>query len=99
MQNTQSQKERLANLKPKKPTREQRIKQRQELASTFPIDGNVRAKQSAAFLGIGLSTFNKYVAEGRIRKPIKFGHRVSVWDAKYIRELAKNGIPAQREAA
>lgn len=60
---------------------------------TFPFEGKVRAKQSARFLGIGLSTFWLYSKQGRIVKPMRYGARVSVWDASYIRSLAENGIP------
>ena len=59
----------------------------------FPFEGKVRAKQIAPFLGIGLSTFWLYVKQSRIDRPMRYGARVSVWDASYIRELAKNGIP------
>lgn len=66
----------------------------------FAYEGKVRAKQSASFLGIGLSTFWLYVKQGRIIAPMKYGARVSVWDAQYIRSLAENGIPpAGTEAA
>ena len=66
---------------------------RKELADNYPLHGNARAKDNSAFLGIGLSTFWKYVAEGRIKKPTRYGNRVSVWDCSYIRELAQDGIP------
>ena len=68
-------------------------KERKNLADNYPKFGNTRAKECSAFLSIGISTFYKYIAEGRIKKPIKHGQRVSVWCAEYIRELAKNGIP------
>lgn len=58
----------------------------------FPIDGMVRAKEAVRFLGMGLSTFHRHVQKGRIRKPVKFGSKISLWDAEYIRELAKNGF-------
>ncbi len=58
----------------------------------FPQTGNVRAKPSAEHLAIGISTFWLWVKQGKIKKPTKHGARVSVWDAEYIRELAKNGI-------
>ena len=60
----------------------------------FPAQGNVRAKQSAPFLGIGLSTFWLMVKQGRIKPPVKHGSRISVWQAEYIRYLAENGIPS-----
>lgn len=59
---------------------------------SFPVSGNVRAKQSAQHLSIAVSTFWLWVKQGKIKKPIKYGNRVSVWDAEYIRDLAKNGI-------
>ncbi len=62
-------------------------------AENFPTVGNVRANQCAAFLGMGLSTFWLYVEQGRIQKPIKYGARLSVWDAGYIHQLKANGIP------
>ncbi len=61
----------------------------------FPHEGKVRAKQAAPFLGIGISTFWLYVKEGRINPPMKYGERISVWDATYIRGLAEYGIPSK----
>lgn len=63
----------------------------------FPHDGKVRARQIANHLSIGISTWWLYVNQGRVKKPMKFGARVSVWDAQYIRHLAENGIP-EKEA-
>jgi len=62
-------------------------------AENFPQVGNVRANQCAAYLGLGLSTFWLFVAEKRIKKPTKYGVRVSVWDAVYIHQLRETGIP------
>ena len=59
----------------------------------FPYEGKVRAKQIAQFMGIGISTLWLYVKQGRIERPMRYGARVSVWDASYIRSLAENGIP------
>lgn len=65
----------------------------QEINNTnFPISGCVRAKQSAKYLGIGLSTFWAWVKDGKIKQPTKHGERVSVWQASYIRDLSENGI-------
>lgn len=62
----------------------------------FPVEGLVRAKQAAKFLGIGVSTLWKYASKEyqQIKPPRKMGARISVWDAEYIRELKENGIPA-----
>ena len=65
----------------------------------FPIDGKVRVKQAAPFLGVAVSTFWSYVKQGRINQPMRYGARVSVWDAEYIRDLSKSGIPEMDEAA
>ena len=69
--------------------------QRKILKESFPTTGKVRVPQIAAFLGVGISTFWKYSDEGRIKPPTKYGARVSVWDAEYIRDLADKGIPAK----
>jgi len=61
--------------------------------NTFPTEGNVRAAENSLFLGVCKSAFWRYVAEGRIKKPLKLTPRVSVWDAKYIRRLAAEGLP------
>lgn len=61
----------------------------------FANEGKVRVKEAAPFLAIAVSTFWLYVKQGRIKKPMRFGKRVSVWDAQYIRELAENGIPSE----
>ncbi len=58
----------------------------------FPKVGNVRAKQSAQHLSIGVSTYWLWVKQGKIKPPTKHGARVSVWQAEYIRELAENGV-------
>jgi len=77
----------------------QQYADRQALAESMPNTGKVRANQCAAYLNIGLSTFWAMVYDGRISKPVKYGTRMSVWDAEYIRDLAANGIPAKGEAA
>ncbi len=58
----------------------------------FPLTGNVRAKESAQYLTIGISTYWLWVKEGKIKPPTKHGSRVSVWSAEYIRDLAENGV-------
>ena len=57
------------------------------------ISGNISAKQASKYLSIGISTYWLYVKNGRIKKPIKHGARISVWQASYIKELSQNGIP------
>ncbi len=65
----------------------------------FPFEGKVRVKQAAPYLGVAVSTFWLYVKQGRIKPPMRYGARVSVWDAQYIRELAEHGIPEREGAA
>lgn len=80
--------------------KEERAKERQLLVNTFPETGMVRIKSMAAFLNISESAAWAYVAQGRIRKPIKLSPRTSVWKAEYVRdELATNGIPEAVEGA
>lgn len=66
---------------------------RKVASESFPAVGNVRANQCAAYLGVGVSTFWLYVSQGRIQQPMRYGKRVSVWDAGYIHQLKGNGIP------
>ena len=75
------------------------LEQRKILKESFPSTGKVRVPQIAAFLGVGISTFWKYSDDGRIKPPVKYGARVSVWDAEYIRDLADKGIPVKPEQA
>lgn len=67
------------------------------IRTPFPVEGKVRVKQAAPFLGIAVSTFWLYVKQGRICRPMVFGPRVSVWEAAYIRDLARNGVPSADE--
>lgn len=71
---------------------------RRVLKEAFPSAGKVRVPQIAAHLGIGASTWWLYVKEGRVLPPVKYGARVSVWDATYVRELADKGIPTKAAA-
>ncbi len=68
------------------------MKHRNQSRYDFPQSGNVRAKQSAQHLSIGVSTFWLWVKQGKIKPPTKHGARVSVWNAEYIRDLAENGV-------
>lgn len=77
-----------------KPTADA-LSYRKILKEAFPETGKVRVPQIAAHLGIGASTWWLYAKEGRVLPPVKFGARVSVWDAEYIRDLADKGIPAK----
>lgn len=82
-----------------KKTDAEKLLHKKNLKESFPSAGKVRAPQAAAYLGFAISTFWAFVADGRIDAPTKFGARVSVWDADYIRQLAANGIPAKSKTA
>lgn len=47
-------------------------------------NGALRAKNAAAFLGIGESTFWRRVQQGRLPKGTRLSARVTVWKAKDI---------------
>ena len=72
---------------------EEREEQRRILAETFPKTGKVRINQLAAYLNIGVSTAWLYIKEGRIKKPMKLGARISVFDAEYGHSLYLHGLP------
>lgn len=40
---------------------------------------HLRAKQAAAYLGIGISTLWRWSNEGRLPRPIRLSSRCSVW--------------------
>lgn len=66
--------------------------ERKVLADSFPVVGDVRAKQVAAYLCIGISTLWLYVRQGRIDPPKRYGARVSLWSAEYVRQLREGGL-------
>jgi len=43
------------------------------------FNGVLRAKEAAGFLGIGLSTFWRWVKEGRLPQGIHLSARATVW--------------------
>ena len=65
------------------------------ITSTYPPpipvdpDAYCRARDCARHLGISLSTWWRWVNEGRIKRPLKLGPKTSVWTAGYIRELQR----------
>lgn len=58
----------------------------------FPVDGNVRAKEAAKHLRIGLSTWWLWVKQGKLPQPVRLGSRTSVWKASVVRDIAENGF-------
>ena len=46
---------------------------------TMNSQGALRAKSAAAFLGIGESTFWRWVAQGRLPKGTRLSARATVW--------------------
>ena len=55
-------------------------------------DRYFRAKDCAQYLGIGRSTWWRWVSEGKVEEGIHFGSRVTVWPASYVMKLPKNGL-------
>ena len=49
----------------------------------------LRPKQAAAFLGIGKSTFWRWVKEGRIPKGINLSARATVWQVEVLEHFLK----------
>lgn len=78
----------LAKRKRSKPTADA-AEHRRLLKEIFPKTEKVHTPQITAFLEVEVSTVWQMVDQGRIKPPINFGARVSVWDAEYIRDLAQ----------
>lgn len=48
---------------------------------------SMRAKSAAAYLGIGISTFWRWVADGRLPKGTRLSARVTVWKLEDIEQF------------
>jgi predicted DNA-binding transcriptional regulator AlpA len=51
------------------------------------IRGAIRAKECASFLGIGVSTFWRWVAKGIVPKGIRLTPRCTVWPVEILQGL------------
>ena len=49
--------------------------------------GVLRAKDAAAFLGIGPSTFWRWVAEGKLPRGIRLSARCTVWRREFLEKV------------
>ena len=58
----------------------------------FPTDPDAyaRAADCARFCSVGLSTWWRWVNEGKVVRPQKLGVRTSVWTAGYVRKIQKD---------
>lgn len=54
------------------------------MQTSTPSNKSLRAKEAAAFLGIGKSTFWRWVQEGRIPEGIKLSPRATVWTVETL---------------
>lgn len=54
----------------------------------------MRAKEAAAFLSIGVSTFWRWVADGRLPKGTKLATRTTVWRRSDIEAFLKEAEEA-----
>ncbi len=57
------------------------------MQQTNTSQGVLRAKAGAAFLGIGLSTFWKWHAEGKIPPGIRLSTRCTVWRREVLERV------------
>jgi predicted DNA-binding transcriptional regulator AlpA len=57
------------------------------MLKTLPDSGFVRLPSILAVIPVSKSTWWAWVKEGRVKRPLKLGARVSVWEAQYIRDL------------
>jgi predicted DNA-binding transcriptional regulator AlpA len=51
---------------------------------TMNSQGSMRAKSAAAFLGIGESTFWRWVSEGKLPKGIHLSTRATIWRKEWL---------------
>ena len=57
--------------------------------------GFLRVKQIIKLLGIGKSTFYKWVKDGKFSEGIKFGERIRVWKTEEIYAFIENAGKSQ----
>lgn len=57
----------------------------------------LKDREAAAILGISIPTFWRRVADGTVRKPLKFGH-LSRWPQSEILEVIERAKAARSEA-
>ena len=63
-------------------------------STDHPGQGALRAKGCAAYFGIGISTWWKWVKDGRVPPGIKLSPRTTVWSLEIVQGLLK-GTPDQ----
>lgn len=54
--------------------------------------GAIRAKSAAAFLGIGESTFWRWVKEGRLPKGTRLSARATVWKREDLERFLNQAV-------
>jgi len=64
--------------------------------SEYPLRGAMRAKECARFLGIGESTFWRWVASGLVPKGIRLTPRCTVWPVEELQTMVKRPQAAER---
>lgn len=58
-----------------------------EQSPTLPTEGYVRLPKILEVIPIGKTSWWGGVKSGKYPKPIKLGHRTTVWDVRDIRQL------------
>ncbi len=66
--------------------------------SESPIRGAMRAKECAKFLGIGESTFWRWVASGRVPEGIRLSPRCTVWPIEEMQGMVQRSQTASPKA-
>ena len=64
--------------------------------SGHPIRGAMRAKECAKFLGIGESTFWRWVASGIVPQGIRLSPRCTVWPIEELQSMVKRPQSPER---
>ncbi len=55
-------------------------------------DALYRAKDCANLYSVGLSTWWKWVSDGRVKPGIKLGPKTTVWEGEYLLDLRQKFI-------
>ena len=64
--------------------------------SDRPAPGAMRARDCAAYLGIGTSTWWRWVQDGRVSPGIRLTPRTTVWPVEVVQGLLKDASQTQK---
>lgn len=60
--------------------------------SSIDLQAFYRAKECARIFGVGVSSWHRWVEQGRVKRPIRLAPRTVAWEGSYLIELRERLI-------